>query len=126
MALRVPDATVGPFREATTAVITATLMDTADPPVAIPGSAMAAVTYTLYSEADPFDIINSRDHVDILANVDSDGLLTLELTPDDNLMVDEDELTEYHRLLLEWTYNSTRQGNAEIRVVVQNVLKVPA
>lgn len=126
MALRKPDATIGPFREQTSVVLRATLMDTSDPPVAIPGASLNAATLTLYDEADPFDIINSRNRVDILSNIDTDGVLTFEFTPTDMLIQDDDELMENHRALIEWTYSTTKQGSFEIRIVVQNVLKVPA
>lgn len=83
----------------------------------IPDSA----TYTLYDEVSG-GIINDRTAVDIgslAASVD------LELEPDDNVIVDTDKTYEAHVLLVEWIYNTDKQGKEIYRFTVQNLAKVP-
>lgn len=117
--LRAPDITVGPFREANTIVVHATFMDNTG--AAIPGFALETATLTLYSELDPYPIINSRDHVDILGSVDDDGELALTLTALDMAII-HGLPSEYHRALIEWTWNSgAGSGSYEVRIVVANL-----
>jgi len=129
--LRSPDATIGPFREKNSVVLTAIVLDNSNPPVPIPGPSLSTATFTLYSEAEGFAIINSRDHVDIKSNIDANGVLTLPLHVNDLAIVDDhtdaedDEVvTEYHRALFEWSWPTGRQGSYEIRIVVRDVNKV--
>lgn len=123
MALRAPDFVVGPFRQRDYCEVSAVVKDTAG--VAIPGSSLSGFVYTLYNEADPFDIINAREQVDALTTVNASGEFTIALTADDMDIQDEDELTEKHRLLIEWEYAvPTRRGSTEIQIIVRNVLKV--
>lgn len=119
--LRDPDATLGPFRERDTVIVTATVQDNLG--AAIPGSALTSITYTLYSEK-TLTAINSRDHVNALSLVSVLGVLTIELIPADMAIVDG-KLEEYHRILIEWIYATSRRGSYEIRVIVQDEKKVP-
>jgi hypothetical protein len=124
--LRNPDSTVGPFREQDSVILTATFLDNTGVP--IPGSSLTTATFTLYSETDPFDIINSRDDFDIKALVNGSGVLTLPLDPADMAIVEDHStdgvVTEYHRALIEWTWPSGQRGSWEIRIVVRDVNKV--
>jgi hypothetical protein len=122
MALRTPDAIVGPFRQRDTIILTAVLRDEFG--IGIPGPNLDTAELTLYNEVDPYDIINARDGVDITANIDAAGVFSFELSPDDMDIVDEDELTEKHRALIEWTYDGGKRGSAEVQILVRNVLKV--
>ncbi len=121
MALREPDTIVGPYRERDSVFLTCTIRDNLD--VAIPGSSLVSIVYTLYSERTLL-VINSRDHVSCIGNVDGNGVLSLELTPADMAIVDN-KLAENHRMLIEWIWNSTRRGSHEIQIQVSNVAKVP-
>lgn len=143
--MRAPDLTLGPFRERNTVVIRAIVKDVSDPPVPIPGSELATITWTLYSEHGDEAIINNRDHVTLADGVDESGNLELILEPDDMAIVDAaaratDALTnkalermEYHRLLIEWSWVQTGLGspaptaeaNMEMRVIVRDLNLVP-
>lgn len=125
-----PDSTIGPFRERDTVVIRATVQDNANPPVAIPSSALVSVTFTLYSEIPSgtgspptYPIINGRDHVDIKSNVDAQGKLTLELTAADMAIL-SNRSEEPHRALIEWVWNVDKRGSWEIRILVRDVYLV--
>lgn len=124
MPLRPPDSTVGPFRERDSVVLRATIMDNAVPPVAIPGTALTTVTFTLYSEKTRA-IINARDHVNIKPNVNAQGLLVFPLDQADLAIVDG-QSEEYHRALIEWTWSTGQRGSWEVRIVVRDVNLVPA
>ena len=124
MALRTPDSTLGPFRERDTPVLRATVMDNANPAVAIPGASLDTMTLTLYNEKTGL-VINSRDHVNIKANVDGAGALAFTLLAAEMAIIDTTKAEEYHRALIEWTWNTTQRGSWEIRIIVQNVNKVP-
>jgi hypothetical protein len=125
--LRNPDSTIGPFREKDSVVLTATFLDNASPQAPIPGGSLTTATFTLYSEVDPFDIINSRDHVDIKSLISGAGVLTFALATADMAIIEDHEtdgiVTEYHRALIEWTWSGGR-GSWEIRIVVRDVNKV--
>lgn len=124
MALRTPDYVVGPFRERDSIVLTAVIRDETGTP--IPQLSLLSAKMSLYNEADPFDIINGRDDWDIKPNINSAGELTFSLDGDDMAIQDTDELTEKHRIMIEWTWNAgARRGSCEIQVLVRNVLKVP-
>ena len=124
MALRTPDSTLGPFRERDTPVLRATVMDNSVPAVPIPGPSLDTMTFTLYNERTLL-IINSRDHVDIKASVNEAGELEFPLVIADMAIIDTTKAEEYHRALIEWTWNTTKRGSWEIRIIVQNVNKVP-
>ncbi len=117
MKLPVPDASFGPYPEDTTRYIRAAMVDEHDAP--IPGSVLSSVTMTIRDEATG-EIVNNRDHTDIIANVDESGLLERELTPADMAIVDDDVSVEIHRVLLEWSWQSVRQGKLLIRLGVNN------
>lgn len=123
MALRTPDTTVGPFRERDSITLTATVRDNAG--TAIPGASLDTMTLTLYSEHAPDTLI--RDHIDVKSEVSAAGVLTHTFTSADMTIVDVDELTEYHRALLEWTFSAgAKRGSWEVRIVLRNVYHVNA
>jgi hypothetical protein len=124
MALRAPDSTLGPFRERDTPVLRATVVDNTLPAVPIPGASLDTMTFTLYNEKTGL-VINSRDHVDIRSSVNASGELAFPLTIADMAIIDTTKAEEYHRALIEWTWNTTQRGSWEIRLIVQNVSKVP-
>jgi hypothetical protein len=127
MALRQPDIRLGPYPEKTTRIVTATVKD--ETGAVIPGSSLTTMTYTLYDEdtvtAVGLGIINSRDDVNCKPSVSEAGVLTLELLPNDMVIVTSTKDEERHRLLLEWTYSGgTKRGSYEAQLIVQNVEKV--
>ncbi len=103
------------FNEKTTGYITLAFTDE-DGTAVTPDSA----TYTLYNEATGA-IINSRDAVSISGLASS---YDLELTPDDNVIVDVTKIREAHILMIEWTYNTDKKGKDEYRFKVENLTKV--
>lgn len=122
--LRTPDSELGPFRERDTQTLVATVADESG--AGIPGADLATLTWTLYLEKSPYAIINSRDHVNAKADVDVNGLLTIELTQDDMQMI-LSKVAENHRMLIEWTWvdGIAKRGSWEIRIMMENVEKVP-
>lgn len=124
MVLAAPDSTVGPFHQLDSVVLRAIVQDNSVPPVAIPGASLVSMTFTLYSEHGTQAIINSRDRVDIKANVSALGVLSLPLAQADLAIVDGQAL-EYHRALLEWVWNTTSRGSWEIRIAVRDISRVP-
>lgn len=123
MPLRTPDIVLGRFRERNTLVLRATVTDNSDPPQAIPGSALAAITLTMYDER-TLDVINERSQVDVKANVDENGDFAFELTEDDMTILDPSRKTERRRILLEWTWDVDKHASYEMQFVVENVAKV--
>jgi hypothetical protein len=110
--------------ERTTQKYSFTLQD--EDAASIPGPSLDTCTLTLYDLASEA-IINSRDHVDIKANVDGAGRLTFTFTPADNQVLDDSHGFEPHVALFEWTYNSpTGRGQWQLVLNVANAEKVPA
>ena len=106
--------------QGTTYVITREILDTNDTP--IPQANLTTLVLTLY-ERTGSGILNARDHVDVKSMVDAAGLLTLELTPADNVML-TGGAEEFHVVLLEWTYNGgSRRGSGELVFRVRRVPK---
>mgnify|MGYP001575745030 CR=1 FL=1 len=108
--------------------ITGTLTDEAG--TAIPLSAIQTATLTIYARDEATKpIINSVDHVDIKnANQGTihatSGLLTLNLNSLDNAINNATNDLEWHRLLIEVGYNSTKTFKYEIEFPVRNLAKV--
>lgn len=119
--LRDPDSTHGPFAEKTSRLFTATIKDEFG--VAIPGASLTTLVWTLYTEH-TLAIINARTAVDIKANVDANGLLSLVLTVADMAIIDDTLGDERHRILFEWTYGAGLAGKHEARIIVSNMAKV--
>jgi hypothetical protein len=96
--------------------------------VAIPGSSLTTMTYTLYDLASDA-IINLRSAVDIKANVDASGNLVLVLLPADNPIVAPTKVArgarERHIVLFKWTYATGRGHWTEVQVDVVNLNRVP-
>lgn len=92
-------------------------------------AALLTITATLY-DLESKTVINSREDQDVKdhndATVSSEGVLTLRLSPADNVIVDADLLVgqnEVHVIRLTWTWNDgviTRTGIEELRF---NVMK---
>ena len=98
--------------------------------VAIPGPSLDACELTLYDltkqAADQPSIINSREDVDIKANVDGSGVCTFTFLPADNLILDDTKAFEPHVALFEWTYNgATGRGQWQLVLNVRNAERVP-
>jgi len=117
----IPEQSSGP-------VITMTLLDETGAPV--PLMAIAAATLTIYARDEPSQpILNSVDRVDI-KNVGratihaTSGLLTLTLLPADNSIQNSANDLEWHRFLIEVTYNATYALKYEIEAPVRNLYKV--
>lgn len=117
--------------ERTTLTITSTIKDSRQPPVVIPISELTAVTLTLYvRDVAAQTILNTVDHVNILntgrATLHAtSGLMTLTLLPADTQVVDQTLDQEWHRALIEWTYNGgDKAGRMEIDFPVRNLSKV--
>lgn len=85
------------------------------------GTVPASGFWTLYNLADE-SIINSRS---VVGMTPSASTYTIELTPSDNALVDENLLTEEHRLYFEYLYGDggARTGNGEVQILVQNMHK---
>ena len=100
--------------EASTALISITFKDETGTEVN-PASAV----YTLYDVASG-TVINSRQNIDVPGDTTT---RTIELTPDDNSILDDSMQLEEHRLYVSYQYGSggSRTGNLEIRVNVINL-----
>lgn len=116
--------------EQSTLQMTATLVDDVSVPVPLAG--LSTFTLTLYNrDSATQEIINSVSAVNIL-NVGrgtvhpTSGLLTIELLPADNAIVDGTKDLEWHRALIQGTYGSggSRAFKYEIDFQVRNVAKV--
>lgn len=97
--------------EGTRRVVTMTVRDTDG--VAIPLASMTTITLTLKKSGNP---INERDAQSILnANGGTyhatSGLLSIVLTPDDNIMVGAGDV-ERHSALVEFTYASGQKEDS--------------
>jgi hypothetical protein len=115
--------------ELASSILTATIRDASE--VVIPVNDLDALTATIYDEKSG-TILNERDHESILGtnggSVDAAGVLTFELDPEDNAIVDDSRATELHIVLLEWEYTvgvTVHSGKAEIAVLVRNLQMVP-
>lgn len=115
--------------EKTTFKYTATLKD--EDGVVIPAADLDTLTLTLYDKA-AGTIINSQNDTNVLnANNGTvhatSGLFTMLFKPADNPMVGtpDDDITEEHVVLFEWTYNSTTDaGKHQFSIYVVQRLKV--
>lgn len=91
----------------------------------IPGTSLTTCTFTLYDQATGV-IVNSRNGVDVKANIDGSGLMTLILTPADGQILNDALTFETHVALFQWTYNTgASRGEYEVALVVRNVKLVP-
>lgn len=120
--LRTPDSYLGPFREGAATTVTATIRDEAGQAIAV--ADIDAITYTLYYETAPDTIINSREDVNLIAAVDANGLLTLDLTAAD-MPINDAALIEYHRCLISWRWDGTKTGSWDIRIAMGGPIPPP-
>jgi len=117
----IPEKSSGP-------VMTMTLVDELAAPV--PLSAVGTATLTIYARDEPTQpIINSVDHVNIKNTGRgtmhaTSGLLTVSLETADNSIQNSANDLEWHRFLIEITYNSTKALKYEIEAPVRNLQKV--
>jgi len=116
-----------PVCEQTTATLTLALTDEND--LAIAKAQLTSLTLTLYRAGYPATIFNARDASDILdangGTVSADGVLTLLLENDDNVLESQTRNQEFHVVLIRWTWaTGTRPGVHEItyRVINQEAM----
>lgn len=112
--------------EKTTHVYSCTIKDEND--TAVPAAQLNTLTLTLYA-VQTGTIINSRSQQNILnannVTVNSSGVLTWTMQPNDNIIVNDALDEETHVALFEWTYSSgTKAGKHEVKFVIQNLTKV--
>lgn len=119
--LVVPEQSSGP-------VITMTLLD--ETGAAVPLAAIDTATLTIYARDETSQpIINSVDDVTIKNTGRgtihaTSGLLTLTLTAADNSIQNSANDLEWHRLLIEIGYSTTKALKYEIDLAVRNLNKV--
>ena len=116
-----------PIAERTTAELTARLYDEVGN--AIDVLLLTTLTLTLYVKDDPTTIINSRNGQNVLnindVVVDSNGNLTWIMAPADNAIIDDNDESEVHVALFEWTWSAgAKAGRHEIEITVQNMENV--
>lgn len=119
--LIIPEQSSGP-------VMTMTLLDEAG--VAVPLAAINEATLTIYARDEAgLPLINAVDHADI-KNAGrgtihaTSGLLTVTPVSLDNSIVNSTQDLEWHRFLIEVTYNSTKKLKYEIDAPVRNLYRV--
>ena len=119
--LIIPEQSSGP-------VMTMTLLKEDGTPVEL--AAISAATLTIYArDEDGQPLVNAVDHVDI-KNVgrgtihNTSGLLTVTPESLDNSIQNSANDLEWHRFLIEVTYNSTKKLKYEIEAPVRNLNKV--
>lgn len=110
--------------ESGSAALSAVLRDEAGDPV--PGSSLSGCTLTLFDRVTQA-IINSRTASNVQGDVDEDGLLTVDLTPDDNPIVTSGRPEEWHvaRIRYQWA-GGDKQGFHEVHFPVANLALIPA
>ncbi len=118
--------------EQTTAAIEGTIVDEEGTP--IPGTALVSLVFTLFRRNATNDIINGRDHVDILGtlggevnggSVDENGVLRMRLEPADNVIGSGDE---NHGMTFKWTFfylGHLETGAIEATLPVRNMTREP-
>lgn len=121
------------FREQCPDQITGTLVDQQG--VAVAGTRVTGITLTLWdletgvlSTSPQEGIINGRSDDDVLgsgeASVDADGVFVLQLSADDNAIVNSRRQVERHRALLKFTWTADEaigSTNVEIEIEVENL-----
>lgn len=119
--LIIPEQSSGP-------VMTMTLLD--ETGAAVPLAAINEATLTIYARDEAGQpLVNAVDHVDI-KNVGrgtihaTSGLLTVTPVSLDNSIQNSTKDLEWHRFLIEVTYNTTKKLKYEIEAPVRNLTKV--
>lgn len=104
-----------------TARYTATITD--ENGDAIPSADLTSVKLTL-KNMDDGAIINSRNLQDVLnandVTIDADGLLTWDMTPDDNPLIDNSRKKERHRAIFTFVFGA-KQGSHEFEIFVNAI-----
>jgi len=99
-------AILNPVFERSPVLITLQLTDQADAPLA--KVQLETVTLTLYDKRVPGEFINERDEQNVLdangGTVSTDGVLTLVLGEDDQVLTSQGHRKEDHVVLLKWTW----------------------
>lgn len=114
--------------EQTTLKLTASLVD--ETGTAIPSSALQTLTLTIYNrDSAAKEIINSVNAVSILNTGRgvvhaTNGTVTVTLLPADNAIVNSSADLEWHRALIQGTYETTKAFKYEIEFQVRNLSKV--
>lgn len=115
-----------PIAEKTTAKITAKVVD--ETGAGIPAGSLTTLTLTVYAEADPTVVVNSRNQQNVLnandVTIDASGNLTYQMQPADNAIMDTSRSWERHVLLFEWSWGGGKAGKHEVVVQVINMAKV--
>lgn len=111
------------IKEKTSQVYTATIKDDAD--IALILSRIDTMKLTLFSTHD-LAVINSRSAQDVknANNVTihaTSGLLTWNMQPADNAILDNNLSFEQHRALFEWVYDTTKEGKHTVDIEVRNL-----
>lgn len=115
-------------REKTTVKYTATIKD--ENGTAIPAASLSSLTLTLYNMGSTArDIINSRDAQNVLnvnnVTIDSNGIITWSMQPNDNAIIDANKKTERHRALFVFTWDAgAKKGTHLVDFDVENLEKI--
>lgn len=119
-----------PLCELSSAILTATLTDETDAPVA--GNLVSQMTLTLFDK-DTEEVINQREDQDVLnangGSLSAQGIFTLVLDPLDLVILYPVNNIESRIARLDWKYGSPpKTGRAEIEFPVENLhlLETPA
>ena len=114
--------------EGATLRYTARLTDERNLPLS--SQAMMTMTLTLYDlSGSAQTILNEVDGIDILntgrGTLDTQGVLVVTLSPEDNPIVDDRRKRERHLMLFEWTFDGgNKTGRHEVEFVVRNLALV--
>jgi hypothetical protein len=107
--------------------ITAQLVDPLG--AGIPAAQLTTLKLTLHADNATQALINGVDHISILnagrGTIDATGHLALALQPNDNPILDDTLLEEWHVALVEWTYNAGQSaGRQSLAYRVRNLARV--
>ena len=119
--------------EGTTGIYSFELVDEAG--VGIDSSFLSSLSVTAY-DVDSGQVVNSRQDQDILntndGSVETDAgppvttTVTLEIQPEDTVILNENRLVEYRVLSFRWTWDSgQRVGRHAVQFGIENLLHVP-
>lgn len=94
----------------------------------VPAASLATMTLTLYSLHSQA-VINARNAQNVLnannVTIDANGVLTWEVQPADNPILDDTLAVERHRALFAWTWGGgSKAGKHEVDFEVRNLNKV--
>lgn len=105
----------------TTGRITATILK--DDGTALAGSAVTALTLTIRNRDATNTVVNSRNEspiTPVATYLSEAGVLTIDLLPADNVLIDATKHEETHRVIVKWTYTGGAKGLLAEDYNVQN------